>query len=156
MEMSAVFDVISVVKVIINATAKRIIIGDNSVIERRYDATSSASPVTLNALAMENPAPKRNIIRYGIFALSSIHSSILKGGINIKSPAPSKIPDFSLHQGPTVNFLQELKRLGQVQIHIVVVQAKEIPEIVKPGLSKEVKAAIPKMCQYLKQLWELP
>ncbi len=76
--------------------------------------------------------------------------------IDIDTLPPSKIPDFSLHQGPTVNFLQELKRLGQVQIHIMVVQAKEIPEIVKPGLSKEVKAAIPKMCQYLKQLWELP
>jgi len=76
--------------------------------------------------------------------------------IDIDTLPPSKIPDLSLHQGPTVNFLQELKRLGQVQIHIVVVQAKEIPEIVKPGLSKEVKAAIPKMCQYLKQLWELP
>jgi coenzyme F420 hydrogenase subunit delta len=53
-----------------------------------------------------------------------------------------KTADFSLHQFPTVNMLQELKEHTQVEIHIVVVQIQEIPEEVRPGLSAVVAGAI--------------
>ena len=53
-----------------------------------------------------------------------------------------KTADFSLHQFPTVNMLQELQDHTRVEIHIVVVQAKEVPEEVKPGLTPAVEGAI--------------
>ncbi len=74
--------------------------------------------------------------------------------IDIDKVPVEKIPSFSVHEGPTLNFLQELKNFGQMRIHVVVAQAKEIPEIVKPGLSSEVQVAIPKACEYLKRFWQ--
>jgi coenzyme F420 hydrogenase subunit delta len=53
-----------------------------------------------------------------------------------------KTADFSLHQFPTVNMLQELKEHTQVEIRIVVAQVQEIPAEVSPGLSPAVAGAI--------------
>ena len=53
-----------------------------------------------------------------------------------------KIADFSLHQFPTVNLLQELQEHTGVEIHIVVVQVQDLPEEVRPGLSPAVAGAI--------------
>ncbi|MCD6320567.1 MAG: hydrogenase maturation protease [Candidatus Desulfofervidaceae bacterium] len=76
--------------------------------------------------------------------------------IDVDGMPTSKTPDFSIHQGPTINFLKELKTLSQLDVHIVVVQAKYIPDQVEPGLSEEVQKAVPEMCIYLKQLWGQP
>lgn len=61
-EISAVFEVISVVKVTMTAMVSR----NNSIgIDEkctRYEAISSANPVWVKAEAMAKPAPKRNII----------------------------------------------------------------------------------------------
>ena len=53
-----------------------------------------------------------------------------------------KTADFSLHQFPTVNMLQELQEHTRVEIHIVVAQVQELPEEVKPGLTPVVEGAI--------------
>lgn len=62
-----------------------------------------------------------------------------------------KVNDFSLHQFPSVNLLEELVREGGVDVRILAVQVKEIPKEVHPGISEEVQAAVPKACQWLIQ-----
>ncbi|MFH0787502.1 MAG: hydrogenase maturation protease [Pseudomonadota bacterium] len=53
------------------------------------------------------------------------------------------------HQFPSINQLQELESLTGVDIRILVVQAKEIPDTVRPGLSTEVEEAVPRACKWL-------
>jgi coenzyme F420 hydrogenase subunit delta len=60
-----------------------------------------------------------------------------------------KVNDFSLHQFPSVNLLLELKELGGVDVRVLAVQTRHIPETVRPGLSAEVQAAIPRACDWL-------
>lgn len=60
-----------------------------------------------------------------------------------------KVNDFSLHQFPSVNLLDELRKSAGVDVRVLVVQAKEIPNEVRPGISAEVKEAVPAACQRL-------
>jgi len=60
-----------------------------------------------------------------------------------------KVNDFSLHQFPSVNLLRELREDAGVEIRVLAVQAKEIPEEVRPGLSDQVRAAVPRACEWL-------
>lgn len=62
--------------------------------------------------------------------------------IPVEAIPPKKTADFSLHQFPTVNLLQELKERTLVEIHIIVAQVLELPEEVSPGLSPAVAAAV--------------
>jgi coenzyme F420 hydrogenase subunit delta len=66
--------------------------------------------------------------------------------IPVEGIPAKKTADFSLHQFPTVNLLQELKEHTQVEIHIIVAQVRELPEEVSPGLSPEVTGAIKEVC----------
>ncbi len=50
---------------------------------------------------------------------------------------------FSLHQVPSTDLLLELRDTYNVKLVIILVQAKEIPEKVNPGLSFEIKKAFP-------------
>ncbi len=64
---------------------------------------------------------------------------------------PSQIPhekihDFSLHQFPTVNMLRELQLQTRIEVFIVAVQIKQIPDTIIPGLSPEVQKALPVAC----------
>lgn len=58
--------------------------------------------------------------------------------------APEKVNDFSLHQFPSVNLLQELAELGGVRVRVLAVKAAGIPDEVRPGLSPAVAAAVPR------------
>lgn len=58
-----------------------------------------------------------------------------------------KIHDFSLHQFPTVNMLQELEEHTDIKVVILVVQIKSLPQQVSPGFSSAVEAAIPQACE---------
>ncbi len=67
---------------------------------------------------------------------------------------PDRIPgakknDFSLHQFPTVNLLQELHTETGVNIIVLAVQTNGLPERVCPGLSPEIEKAVPKACEWL-------
>lgn len=53
-----------------------------------------------------------------------------------------KTADFSLHQFPSVNILQDLREHTDMDITILVVQAQSIPEEVHPGLSPAVQDAV--------------
>lgn len=63
-----------------------------------------------------------------------------------------KIDDFSMHQMPTSNLLRELKEMGDVDVQIICVQVQYIPEEVAMGLSDAVKAAIPGVCERIKEI----
>ncbi|MEJ2641991.1 MAG: hydrogenase maturation protease [Desulfosarcinaceae bacterium] len=51
--------------------------------------------------------------------------------------------DFSLHQFPTTNLLYELQAGTEIEIRVLAVQVAFIPEMVAPGLSDPVQAAVP-------------
>lgn len=71
--------------------------------------------------------------------------------IKVDGIPAQKISDFSLHQFPTVNILQELQDHTQIAIKIFVVQVESIPEQVNPGLSSPVQKAIAVTCERLMQ-----
>jgi len=60
-----------------------------------------------------------------------------------------KSADFSLHQFPSVNLLQEMQSEERVKVRILAVQIREIPDEVRPGLSAEVAQSIPAACTWL-------
>jgi coenzyme F420 hydrogenase subunit delta len=66
--------------------------------------------------------------------------------IPVEGIPAKKTADFSLHQFPTVNLLQELKEHTGVEIHVIVVQVQDLPEEVSPGLSPEAAGAIKEVC----------
>jgi coenzyme F420 hydrogenase subunit delta len=67
-----------------------------------------------------------------------------------------KVADFSLHQFPTVNLLQELQEGTALQVHIVVAQVSHIPEAVQPGLSEAVARAVPVAARHIAGLINAP
>lgn len=62
--------------------------------------------------------------------------------IPVEGIPEKKTSDFSLHQFPTVNMLQELKDHSGIEITILVAQIQEIPEEVRPGLTPAMERAV--------------
>jgi coenzyme F420 hydrogenase subunit delta len=71
--------------------------------------------------------------------------------MNIDEIAPQKVNDFSLHQFPSLNMLEELNSVEGLTVKVLAVQAKQIPDSVRPGLSPEVEAALPEACSWIIQ-----
>jgi len=69
--------------------------------------------------------------------------------IPIENLPEKKIDDFSLHQLPTSNLLKELKDLCHVEVILLAAQPECVPETVKPGLSKKLQDAVPKVGKYI-------
>ena len=63
--------------------------------------------------------------------------------------AAEKVNDFSVHHFPSLNLLQELAATGGVEVRLLTVQIEEIPEVIQPGLSPAVAAAIPAACAWV-------
>lgn len=57
-----------------------------------------------------------------------------------------KIHDFSLHQFPTVNLLQELEQHTGIKVVILAAQIDFIPEEIAPGLSQAMTEAVSPAC----------
>jgi coenzyme F420 hydrogenase subunit delta len=72
--------------------------------------------------------------------------------IDVDEVDPKKIADFSLHQFPTTNLLQELKEATDIDLRIIVAQTAYVPDKMDETLSPEIKAAIPQIVQKIKQL----
>ncbi len=53
-----------------------------------------------------------------------------------------KIHDFSLHQFPTVNLLQEIEENTTIKILILAAQIKYIPDEIAPGLTPQMQQAV--------------
>jgi coenzyme F420 hydrogenase subunit delta len=88
-----------------------------------------------------------------IFILDTINQPRRKAGelfeVDLGQFLPGKSGGSSGHQFPSLHQLRELGALTGVELRILVVQAKEIPETIKPGLSPEVQEAVPKACHWL-------
>ncbi|MCP5104670.1 MAG: hydrogenase maturation protease [bacterium] len=67
--------------------------------------------------------------------------------LDISNIPEKKIDDFSMHQLPTSNLLKELKEKCGVDVKIICVQVRDIPDEVSPGLSKIIKDSIPEVCE---------
>jgi coenzyme F420 hydrogenase subunit delta len=72
--------------------------------------------------------------------------------IPVEGIPANKATDFSLHQFPTVNLLQELKEQAVVDITVLVAQVGSLPEKVQPGLSPVMKRAVVKACHLLARM----
>ena len=69
--------------------------------------------------------------------------------IPVEGIPENKISDFSLHQFPTVNMLQEIKEKSGMQVKIIVTRTEYIPEEVAPGLSESIQRAVPVACEQI-------
>ncbi len=111
------------------------------------DAGTSVRELLFDLL-LSSPIPKRLIL---IDAVQ--HSNVLPGEIiriDIDQIPENKVADYSLHQFPTINMLKELRDASMIDIEIYAVQIDNIPQMVKPGLSKPVKEAVRKLCNLIK------
>jgi coenzyme F420 hydrogenase subunit delta len=73
--------------------------------------------------------------------------------MNVDDFPENKTNDYSLHQFPSVNLLKELKGIAGIEVNILAVQAKTIPEAIEPGLSPEIEASVSPACEWiLKQI----
>ncbi len=63
-----------------------------------------------------------------------------------------KIHDFSLHQFPTVNLLQELSVHTSSHVHIIAAQVENIPDVIAPGLSPSMEAAVREAAERVRQV----
>jgi len=54
----------------------------------------------------------------------------------------NKQADFSMHQFPAVNLLQEMQDQAGVEVRVLAVQIEQVPDEVRPGLSRPVQEAI--------------
>jgi coenzyme F420 hydrogenase subunit delta len=61
-----------------------------------------------------------------------------------------KVSEFSVHQAPTSNLLQELEEVGNVRVAVIVCQVTGIPEEMTDGLSPEVSAAVDRAAQLVR------
>ena len=69
--------------------------------------------------------------------------------IDVGSVTPAKTTDFSPHQFPTVNMLQQIKDHTPIDVRVLVVQTGTLPSEVRPGLSPPVRDAVPVMCRFI-------
>ncbi|WP_163337690.1 hydrogenase maturation protease [Desulfopila sp. IMCC35008] len=67
--------------------------------------------------------------------------------INPNDIPAQKIHDFSLHQFPTVNLLQELEQHTGIRVIILAGQVEYIPEEITPGLTPAMSDAVNTACE---------
>ncbi len=63
-----------------------------------------------------------------------------------------KIHDFSLHQFPTVNLLQEIAEHTGTTVHIIAAQVEHIPDEIAPGLTPSMQKAVKEASAKVKEL----
>jgi len=66
--------------------------------------------------------------------------------IPIEAIPKQKMDDFSMHQAPTSNLLQELRERWSVKVTVLACDVGAVPPLVQPGLSEAARKAIPRMC----------
>ncbi|NLI83680.1 MAG: hydrogenase maturation protease [Deltaproteobacteria bacterium] len=88
-----------------------------------------------------------------IFVVDAVHGSGRNPGELLEVPmdavSPEKSNDFSVHHFPSLNLLRELAEVDGLELCILGAQVKEIPSVVRPGLSPEVAAAVPRAVDWL-------
>ncbi len=111
------------------------------------DAGTSIRDQLFDYILAEELRPKHIII------VDSIDNNDREPGelftIDPDSIPAKKIHDFSLHQFPTVNMLQELQQFTDVKVSVVVCQISAPAEEVSEGLSKDIEQAVPAACKLI-------
>jgi len=69
--------------------------------------------------------------------------------ISVEDLPENKTNDYSLHQFPSVNLLKELKGIAGIEVNVLAVQAKSIPDEILPGLSPEILASVSNACHWI-------
>jgi len=72
--------------------------------------------------------------------------------LNIDELPKNKTDDFTLHEMPTSNLLQELKDFCNVKVIIIAGQIESIPESVRPGLSDALAKSVAVAAEEVLQL----
>jgi coenzyme F420 hydrogenase subunit delta len=118
------------------------------------DAGTCVREYLFNYLLSEEGRPE------SIFVLDAVDFTDRQPG-EVFEIVPSQIPakkihDFSLHQFPTVNLLQELAENTGISVRILAAQIHFIPEEIAPGLTPAMTEAVAKTCQQLSQILSFP
>lgn len=116
------------------------------------DAGTGIREHLLDLLLQPEDRPERVVI-IDVMNRPGIHPGTLQENDPLNLPA-EKTHDFSLHQFPTVNLLQELSRETDTRITLLTAQIGKIPDAVHPGLSNEVAAAVPIACAHIQQIFQ--
>ncbi|MFQ6015319.1 MAG: hydrogenase maturation protease [Anaerolineae bacterium] len=66
--------------------------------------------------------------------------------IPIEAIPKQKVDNFSMHQAPTSNLLQELREQCGVRVTVLACDVGPVPSMVQPGLSEAVREAVPVAC----------
>ena len=123
-------------------------------LEKHYQAPKDVSVLDVGTGAREilftivlaEKKPKRIIV---IDALDCQKKPGEIFSIPVENLPEKKIDDFSLHQLPTSNLLKELKDLCDVEVILLAAQPECVPETVRPGLSKKLRDAVPRVGKYI-------
>jgi len=113
------------------------------------DVGTSIRDILFDLLLSER-RPKRLVIIDTAYQEGKAPGDITE--IPIERIEPAKIVDYSLHQFPTTNLLKEIQDSTGVEVRVLVVQAADIPDSVRPGLSPALQAAVPLMGQTVLRL----
>lgn len=109
------------------------------------DVGTGAREILLT-IALAEKKPKRIIV------IDALDCQRVPGDIStvpVEDLPEKKIDDFSLHQLPTSNLLKELRDLCQVEVILLAAQPECVPETVRPGLTRKLQDAVPRVCQYI-------
>ncbi|KJR97776.1 MAG: coenzyme F420 hydrogenase [Desulfobulbaceae bacterium BRH_c16a] len=114
------------------------------------DAGTCIREYLFDYLLMEEGRPERIIV------LDAVDFEGRKPG-EVFEILPSEIPakkihDFSLHQFPTVNLLQELADNTGIPVLILAAQIEYIPEEIAPGLSSAMVKAVTEASEKIAQI----
>ena len=71
--------------------------------------------------------------------------------VDVDEIIPKKVKDYSFHLFPSVNLLKEIRDETSVDVKIVVVQTKYIPDELDETISEEVQAALPGICDTVRK-----
>jgi coenzyme F420 hydrogenase subunit delta len=71
------------------------------------------------------------------------------GEIRLEDLPSAKRDDFSLHQVPTSNLLQELQEIHHVKIMVIACDVGCVPQMIQPGLSSQAEDAVIEAAQLL-------
>ena len=137
-----------------------ILLGDDGFGPAVVDHLKNNYPLPENVLALNMGTSIRDILfdivlsekkPQKIMIIDSIDRPGRKPGevfeIPVKSIPQNKTSDFSLHQFPTVNLLDELQNQTGIEVRILVSQIGEIPESISPSLSDAMKGAVIEACE---------
>jgi coenzyme F420 hydrogenase subunit delta len=132
--------------VIAELTARRLLPDDVSAV----DAGTGIREYLFDYLLAPDTRPERLIVLDAVDFPDRRPGEVF--ALDALSVPPKKIHDFSLHQFPSVNLLQELQEHTGVRVDILAAQVTEIPDAIAPGLSAAMAGAVPLACEKILQL----